>query len=912
MIERHSNDTGAAEGCPNREDLAAAIHGTISDHQLEQQITEHLSTCARCRDLADECAGWNDVEDRIRSMQNTPGELPESVRGRLREAGPELTPTPSPARHSHPVIQPPATTRVSEISDDPPPQKKATRDHSSDVPDLLQRLLMHQESASETSSLKYYRIDNVIARGGMGIVVRARDLRLERDVAMKFLDPKLTGTAEFHQRFTREAQAIASVPHPNIVRIFEVGQWQDIPYLVMEYVEGETLSQRIRRSGTLPLDEIVRIGSAITLGLAAVHEQGIIHRDLKPSNVLIGFNGQGSSVRLSDFGLARAAGNTDLTAPGIVPGTPAYMSPEQATGRSLDDRTDLYSLGCVLHSMCCGRPPAFRRFRFSETDESDAPRTETAITAQVEAHYPVALIRLIDRLLATDPDARIQSASQVARILFELGRETDTLADSDFDTFHPRDLAAPAAPTVVMTAGQLPVPEQQSRLAVQEVIAGIALTASLVFAGWHWFDSDDVDSRDTSAPVTAGDFAPTNRDRAFDKGQANPPVLVEPAKPPLAGDSVVLLSPTGETRLKTASIAGALRASRSNDVVEIRHTGELTIPPLIIERSLTIRAAPGFQPVLVPRPDADGGYLPLFNLRAGISLEDLRLATPVTSKSPRTPRPQMLLRLESGTLKLSNCEIDLRMAGFGDVGLQVKSADRVNFLDCRVTGGVAVDLDCQISCRMSFRNTLLHGACPLIVRPVNGAGQSTVEFSNCTVIAESVCSIAGRDPLEIQEKSPLRWSATDSILAARLSLFTVSRLTPGAPGVTFNQTLGDSLWCVADCSFERCVFNIDSRYISGDRPTRILRPGSRQEIDAQKNQPRIATLADFCRLASATATDSVEINLPFDAPLLRATTAEDLRSLQADILAKSAKVTQRDLSTCGAHLPDRLPASGSR
>ena len=207
----------------------------------------------------------------------------------------------------------------------------------------------------------HYEVLEVLGRGGFGIVFRAFDEVLQRVVAVKVLAPTMAATSPARKRFLREARSSAQVRHENVVQVYAVEE-QPLPYLVMEFIPGETLQQRLDRTGPLDVPEVLRIGRQIAEGLAAAHAQGLIHRDIKPANILIEA-GPAHRVKITDFGLARAADDASITQSGVVAGTPMYMAPEQAKGETLDHRADLFSLGSVLYVMCTGRPP----FRASGT-----------------------------------------------------------------------------------------------------------------------------------------------------------------------------------------------------------------------------------------------------------------------------------------------------------------------------------------------------------------------------------------------------------------------------------------------------------------------------------------------------------------------------------------------------------------
>ena len=203
--------------------------------------------------------------------------------------------------------------------------------------------------------LGQYEVTGVLGRGGFGVVLKAHDPALNRIVAIKVLAVQLATSAAARSRFAREAKAVAAVVHDNVVAVHAVDSWNGLPYLVMSYIAGQSLQQRVDRDGPLPVKEVLRIGMQAALGLAAAHGQGLVHRDVKPSNILLE-NGV-ERVKLSDFGLARAVDDASLTQSGVVSGTPQYMSPEQARGEAVDHRSDLFGLGSVLYFMCAGHPP---------------------------------------------------------------------------------------------------------------------------------------------------------------------------------------------------------------------------------------------------------------------------------------------------------------------------------------------------------------------------------------------------------------------------------------------------------------------------------------------------------------------------------------------------------------------------
>jgi serine/threonine-protein kinase len=196
-----------------------------------------------------------------------------------------------------------------------------------------------------------YRIFGIVGKGGMGEVYRADDLKLGQTVALKFLPAEVEMDAERLERFLAEVRIARTISHPNVCRVYDVGEVDGHHFLTMEFVDGEDLASLLRRIGRLPRDKAIQIARQLCAGLAAAHEQGILHRDLKPANIMIDGRGR---ARITDFGLARLAG--EIRGADLLSGTPAFMAPEQIAGKSVTVRSDLYSLGMVLYELCTGQP----------------------------------------------------------------------------------------------------------------------------------------------------------------------------------------------------------------------------------------------------------------------------------------------------------------------------------------------------------------------------------------------------------------------------------------------------------------------------------------------------------------------------------------------------------------------------
>jgi serine/threonine protein kinase len=263
--------------------------------------------------------------------------------------------------------------------------------------------------------LGHYEVLEVVGKGTMGIVLRAFDEKLHRVVALKVLSPQLATDPGARERFVREARAAAAVSHDNVVAIYAVEDDGPVPYLVMQYIEGRTLQEQLDRSGPPPVQEIVRLGVQAAAGLAAAHRFGMVHRDVKPANILL--EKSTGRVKITDFGLARVVDDAPLTQSGIVAGTPAYMSPEQANGARVDPRSDLFGLGSVLYTLCAGHAP-FRGGTALAVLKRICEETPPPLR-EINPDIPAWLEAVIARLHARNPADRFQTATEVAQ---QLGR----------------------------------------------------------------------------------------------------------------------------------------------------------------------------------------------------------------------------------------------------------------------------------------------------------------------------------------------------------------------------------------------------------------------------------------------------------------------------------------------------------
>jgi len=364
--------------------LRHLIEGDESNPELRSTL-QHVDSCASCQARLEQLAADSDVWQEARDVLTSAD-------------GVELAGSDGPAnrwRHSHWQRRPVAWNET-----------------------MARHLLSPPSHPEMLGRIGRYDVERLIGSGGMGVVFKAYDTELNRPVAVKLLAPYLAENGSARKRFAREARAAAAVVDEHVVAIHNVESGDDPqqpPFLVMKYIAGGSLQQRLDRDGPLDVCEILRIGMQTARGLAAAHAQGLIHRDVKPSNILLDEGVE--RALLTDFGLARAEDDACLTRSGFHPGTPHYMSPEQVRGEAIDGRSDLFSLGCVLYALCTGHPPFRAETSYAVlrriTDDTARPIRE------LNNNIPEWLERIVMKLLSKSREDRFDSAEQVAELLEE-------------------------------------------------------------------------------------------------------------------------------------------------------------------------------------------------------------------------------------------------------------------------------------------------------------------------------------------------------------------------------------------------------------------------------------------------------------------------------------------------------------
>src|SRR5262245_32398704 len=622
--------------------------------------------------------------------------------------------------------------------------------------DIPLHFLDPSDEPGSIGRLGHYEVQEVVGRGGMGVVLKAFDERLHRVVAIKVMAPQLATSATARKRFVREARAQAAVTHDHVVTIHAVEDAGPLPYIVMQFVAGQSLQDRLDRSGPLPLAEILRIGMQTAAGLAAAHAQGLVHRDIKPSNILLE-NGV-ERVKLTDFGLARAADDASLTQSGTVAGTPAFMSSEQAEGRPVDHRSDLFSLGSVLYAMCTGRPP-FRASTSMAVLKRVCEETPTPIR-ETNPEVPDWLAAVVEKLHAKNPWERYQSAAEVTEVL---GRHLAHIQ-------HPSVVPLSA---VAKTAGQPPAPERPARRHRWAVAAAVLMAMLAVLGtteatgvtnvratviriftpdGTLVVETDDpavkvVVEGDGDLVITgagpqevrlrAGNYRlkatrdgkPVKLDRdlvAITQGdrqivrvrlEGETPAAVVPKAEPGA---FVLMGGKGVAERKFDTLAEAVLGSADGDTIEVRGNGPFLTDHTEFRHALTVRAGTGFRPVLTEVPRTEFSWESLLLSIAPLRLEGLEIHG--DSKASI---------LEShGPLWVANC----RFLVAYNMGTCIGNDAACVIHNCEmVSAGAALGLYCDSEATSVVTNNLLIGQVNLWERDLTKG--ATFQFTGNTLVS---------------------------------------------------------------------------------------------------------------------------------------------------------------------------------
>lgn len=615
------------------------------------------------------------------------------------------------------------------------------------MPNADYRLLFLKptDRAGYLGRLGNYEIRRVLGQGGAGMVLEALDPLLKRTVAIKTLAPWRVLDDETRQRFLREAQSAAALVHENVVAIYGVEQADALPYLVLEYVAGQTLHDRVQREGRLPFGEVIDLGVQIARGLAAAHGRSLIHRDIKPGNILL--DGETGRAKIADFGLAKSIGDADLTMTGTLLGTPEFMSPEQAERQEPDERSDIFSLGAVLYFMATGVSP-FRGSSLFETLDN-VRRCQPRPIQTLEAGLPNWFCDLVHRLLAKNPQQRLGWAKAVAEVLLQHGAQT-TLIES---TLQQPTLRIP--PT---TADSRPSPRGQAgRWIAAAVFAGITLVAAAIFGLRNWQTPNRGD-REISAPSPKAETPPS------------PPA-------PLLTSGIQIV---GRSEVHSA-LSEAIAAAADNDVIEIYGNGPyLTSPIEITGKRLTLRAAPASRPQILSEKPLVSSEKPLLATDSDLHLHGLEIQWSIENNAVLSESEMLsrsVVRATQGKLTVDRCRIVSERwnacLGASATNVVVKNSHLVAKTGGGVywradSGGALVVENCVMESR--FGLTLF------IDGPAATGQPDQVRLSHCTFATDRVIQTVVSVP--IRQSLPI--AAEENIFAADTLFFVLPLRGPRA------------------------------------------------------------------------------------------------------------------------------------
>jgi formylglycine-generating enzyme required for sulfatase activity/serine/threonine protein kinase len=397
--------------CPSQVDLQRLFQGELPGPKVEE-FARHLESCEACARTVASLPADDTLADALRQQSTAPMAPLDPALAHLME---RLRALRAPTRGTAETVAP--ETGIS----------TPTGAVSASSPDTSYDFLAPPQAPDEIGRLGPYRVLQVLGQGGMGMVFKAEDPRLDRLCALKTMLPEIARKPAMKERFLREAKAAAKIEHDHIIPIYQVDEAGGVPYISMPFLKGASLEDYLkqkekgRAGAALTMPQIIKIAREIARGLAAAHERGMIHRDIKPANIWLD-GSAGGRVKILDFGLARlsqATGEQNLTQSGAIMGTPSYMAPEQAQAQKLDGRADLFSLGVILYRLCTGELP-FKGHDPISTLMALAMHNPPP-PSQINPAIPPALSDLVMRLLAKDPEQRTASANDVLRELQAVG-----------------------------------------------------------------------------------------------------------------------------------------------------------------------------------------------------------------------------------------------------------------------------------------------------------------------------------------------------------------------------------------------------------------------------------------------------------------------------------------------------------
>ncbi|NBS90582.1 hypothetical protein EBS67_11380, partial [bacterium] len=401
--------------CPPKRDLEQLLQGNLSQW-TSLGLRQHVESCVYCQRALAKLRLRTSPDDSI----NLPDELTNTESNSVTRNTDSMPKLELETDHLFLGTKGQATTAYNSDGSSIPEFKI-----SPEGTKVSLSFLSSPQGPDELGRLGSYKIIKLLGAGGMGLVFEAEDTLLRRQVALKVMKPEIAIKEDHRKRFLQEARSGAAIPHDNIATVFQVGIENNVPYLAMQFLQGESLGSKLHRDGKIPVDESLRIIREVALGIAAAHETNLIHRDIKPDNIWLESDGQGrpwKRVKILDFGLATAISGTeeDSNESGMIMGTPHYMAPEQARGLPLDSRCDLFSMGCVLYQMISGEL-AFKGDNALKIMNALALHEPKPLNL-IDKTVPTKVAELVHNLMIKKASERIASANDLIKIIDDIDK----------------------------------------------------------------------------------------------------------------------------------------------------------------------------------------------------------------------------------------------------------------------------------------------------------------------------------------------------------------------------------------------------------------------------------------------------------------------------------------------------------
>jgi serine/threonine protein kinase len=641
--------------CPSAEVLLQLADGQLTDQQ-ESSLTAHVDTCTHCQGVLEQQS-----EPWLSAIPSDP--ILE------KETSPQLLATLS-------------EIKTNTLHGGTWPESRPTHPLADVLPWL-------EPAEDAVGMLDHYRLEKFVGRGGMGVVFRATDTVLKRTVAVKMLSPSYAPDGAARERFLREARAAASINHRNVVTVHSVSQESDLPYLVMEFVDGISLEDHLEQFGKLQPDVVAEIGRQVSAGLGAAHRSGIIHRDVKPSNIIV--DSQQRCVKLTDFGLSRVLGEARITRSGTIVGTPSYIAPEVVEGNGLvDHRADLFSLGSVLYTLCSGELPFHAESVYGTM--SQISRANPPSLTEVAPQTPASLIAIIDRLHCKNPAERFQSAADLENALA-------TLSSGD---------------TIVLTqpaiTQQIVRKKSKNSTAVWSVVGvvGVLLASFVIYNVF-------LDPADPNV-VTPGPTEPGG------------PV---PGGPSGQGESRLVVIADGD-RAEYTSLAEAIEDVEDNCIIELLDVGPYQVPDIELDFSLEVIGKAAQRSVLEFESSLSESSSTMIESDSFLSFSNviLRLVNDDVSVDEDNV-PTVIFVTDEGQLELENCLVEA-MGGTcltvdGEATVTLRDSDLIATHDAIVTeswnGEIKIN-NCRVVAEIGIE--------------INSTGESTISLEHVTARTENM------------------------------------------------------------------------------------------------------------------------------------------------------------------------------